>query len=479
MKPTAEERRAALPVQAHARKQAERRAEFEHRQVAALAQLDCLRGLPEQALRLLAAHCILRPFSPGTVILNERAASGSLYLVLRGSLMLTLRDRTRREVLVGLYSRGDCFGEGALFGDLFRGAEVRTATTCYLLQVPLDSVREVMADSPALEAALRLLYRGHLVASTLGRVPLFGELSPVERCAVAGLLEPRSYERGARVIEQGNPGTALHLIERGQCVVEREGQMVAYLDEGDFFGEISLLTGKPHNADVRALTPIALLELPRGAFADLLVQQPTLAQQIETIMQQRLTTNADRGSKPEIVGSAIEHGMLRGSHVLVRDASKCADNCRHCVQACTTRHGTARLRPGNVQIGKFDVLDHCRQCRVGAECFEACPEQAIQWNASGALVVTNACSGCGACAPACPYNAITLVDLPKISHRPIKQLWQKLTGVALSTIPLEATRPLQRADKCDYCHGYDDLACVSACPNGALRLVPIEEIFPL
>lgn len=479
MKLTAEERRAASPVYAHERKQAERRAEYERRQIAALAQLDCLRGLPEQALRVLASHCILRPFSPGAVILNERAASGSLYFVLRGSIMLTLRDRSRREVLVGLYNRGDCFGEGALFGDLFRGAEVRTATTCYLLQVPLDVVREAITDNPALEAALRLIYRGHLVASSLGRVPLFGELSPVERGYVASLLEPRSYERGALVIEQGGPGTALHLIERGQCVVEREGQMVAYLDEGDFFGEISLLTGKPHNADVRALTPLALLELPRAAFADLLVRQPVLAHQIETVMQQRLIANADRGSKLEIIGSVIERGMLRGSHVLVRDASKCADNCRRCVQACTTRHGTPRLRLSDAKIDGFDVIDHCRQCRVGAECVEACPEQAIQWNTSGALIVTDACTGCGACVPACPYTAISMVDLPKSNTNPLWQLWQKFTRASMPTIPLEAARPTQRADKCDYCHGYGDLACVSACPSGALRLVPIEEIFPL
>lgn len=480
MKPTAEQRRAALPIQIHARKLAEQRAETERHQVAALSQLECFRGLPESALQTLAPHCILRPFSPGTTILSERAASGYLYLVLRGAITLTLRDRSRREVLVGVYSRGDCFGEGPLFGDLFRGAQVKTATTCYLLQIPLEVVHAALDESDELDARLRAIYRRHLVASTLGRVPIFGDLSPVERGNIAHLLSPRHYERGETIITQGQPGSALYLIEAGQCTVERDTTLVAHLDEGAFFGEISLLTDQPHNADVRALTPVDVLELPRPAFNELLVRNPDIAEQIKSIVEQRL--NAHRlPSDPQLqlVGSSVERGWLRGTHLLVRDPKLCSDDCRGCVDACATRHGNARLRPSNQVMNGVEVLDSCRQCRVGAECVEACPENAIQWNNNGALVITDACNGCGACASACPYDAITMLDLPRQRQNPFLSLWQQLSRFSGRTIPLEPAQPTQRADKCDYCHGYNDLACVSACPNNALRLVPVEELFPL
>lgn len=322
MKPTAEQRRAASPSQMHARRMAEQREEIQRRQVAALAQLECFRGLPESVLHTLAPYSILRSFSPGTTILSERAASGYLYLVLRGATTLSLRDRNRREVLVGVYSRGDCFGEGPLFGDLFRGAQVKTATICYLLQVPLEVVQTALDQSDEFDARLRTIYRGHLVASTLGRVPIFGDLSPVERSNIAYLLTPRHYERGATVIAQGQPGTALYLIEAGQCTVEREGELVAQLNEGAFFGEISLLTWQRHNADVRALTPVDVLELPRPAFSELLVRNPTLAAQITSIMEQRLNAHTRPGDpRLELVSSAVERGWLRGSHLLVRDST--------------------------------------------------------------------------------------------------------------------------------------------------------------
>ena len=52
-----------------------------------------------------------------------------------------------------------------------------------------------------------------------------------------------------------------------------------------------------------------------------------------------------------------------------------------------------RARLNGVLIDEWDVTTSCRQCRVGAECAEACPEDALKWDASGALKVTGACTG--------------------------------------------------------------------------------------
>ena len=471
-----------LSAKLRADAQAQQYEEQRRRQAAALAQLDCLQGVPSPDLLRLAHLCTLRAFIAGTCIWNERAPGEFLYLVLRGTISLTLHDRAGHKVLIGVLNRGDCFGEGPLFGDLFRGATVQAETTCYLLQLPLEEVRGVLAEAPELTAVLRAIYRRHLVESALGRVPLFSQLSPLERAGVARPLRRQHYPRGAAIIREGAPGDALYVIESGQVVVEQAGQPIAHLDEGDFFGEMSLLTEKPHNADIRALTPVEVLALPAEEFSLLLHQQPALAAQLhEVVAQRRSTGTAVRrdNARATNITAVVERGLRRGTHLLVRDQKLCVDGCRICEDACATRHGQARLRVDGVTVNGLDVAEACRQCRVGAECVEVCPVDAIQWNDQGALLIADACTGCGACIEACPYDAVSLVDRDQAGTSPLWSLWNQLKQLRRPSIPLTPVQPQRRADKCDLCHGYDDLACVSACPTGALRLVPVEELFPI
>jgi CRP-like cAMP-binding protein/Fe-S-cluster-containing hydrogenase component 2 len=469
------------PAKVRADALAQQYAERRHHQAVALAQIDCLARVPSRDLLRLASLCTLRAFLPGTLILNERTPAEFLYLVLRGTVSLTLHDRAGHKVLIGVLNRGDCFGEGPLFGDLFHGATVEAETICYLLQLPLDSLRGVLPDAPDLSAALRALYRRRLVESTLGRVPLFSQISPLERAGIARLLQPHQYARGMPIIREGKIGDALYLIEAGQVVVEHAGQVLAYLDEGDFFGEMSLLTAKPHNADIYAITPVEVLALPAADFNRLLDQQPALADQLHAVVERRraarVATEHDN-TRLNQISAAVEHGLLRGTHLFVRDPQLCDDDCHICEDACATRHGRTRLHVHGVTVNELDVVDTCRQCRVGAECIEACPSDAIQWNDQGALSITSNCTGCGDCVPACPYDAVQLTTHASDTS-PLWSLWRQLKRLQHPTIPLTATQPTQRADKCDLCQGYDDMACVSACPTGALRLVPVEELFPL
>src|SRR5262245_31179074 len=102
----------AHPGSAHGKSRADALAqqyeEQRRRQAVALAQLDCLQGVPSRDLLRLAHMCTLRAFAPGTLLLTERTPGEFLYLVLRGSLCLTLHDRAGHESLIGVLDRGDC-----------------------------------------------------------------------------------------------------------------------------------------------------------------------------------------------------------------------------------------------------------------------------------------------------------------------------------------------------------------------------------
>jgi CRP-like cAMP-binding protein/Fe-S-cluster-containing hydrogenase component 2 len=449
----------------------------------ALAALDCLRALPAGEIERLADLGTLRAFASGAPIMTERRLGDFLYLVLRGTVSVTLHDRDGREVLLGVLDRGDCCGEGPLFGDFFRRATVYAERPCNMLQLPLAAVRDLLPEAPHLAAVLRRIYRERLSHTTLGRVPLFNHLSQVDRTTIGMLLRPSFHERGAEIVRQGTPGNALFLIESGQVVIEQNGQPIAHVTEGGFFGEMSLLEDKPHNATVRALTPTSLLALPAEDLHALLARNAVLAERLQAVAAARHSAGASATSsrdRARHLTLAVQHGMLRGTHMLVRTPELCPPGCRICESACGTRHGQPRLHLNGTAVGKLDVLNACRQCRVGAECVEACPEEALTWDDRGALVVNDKCTGCGKCVTACPYDAIAQQppdDEP--AGGPLWQLYKAMRRLRHPTIPLHASGALHRPAKCDLCHGHDDLACLSACPTGSLRLVPVEEIFPL
>ncbi len=86
--------------------------------------------------------------------------------------------------------------------------------------------------------------------------------------ALARQLHPGFAARGSVVINQGDTGDSLFIVEEGRAEVtvkQAEGHdiTISYLGDGDFFGEMALISEDPRTASVRALTDCKLLVLDR------------------------------------------------------------------------------------------------------------------------------------------------------------------------------------------------------------------------
>jgi hypothetical protein len=108
--------------------------------------------------------------------------------------------------------------------------------------------------------------------------PLFQHFSVDEMVAVIAGLHLLTFKRGDVIIRQGQPGNSLYMLTSGKvrAFVKRDGKNVpvADLNEGAFFGEGSILTGKPRSATVAALTSCELLELDRPTLDDIASRHP-------------------------------------------------------------------------------------------------------------------------------------------------------------------------------------------------------------
>jgi CRP/FNR family cyclic AMP-dependent transcriptional regulator len=111
----------------------------------------------------------------------------------------------------------------------------------------------------------------------LATVALFGGLGPDDLAAIADRAVEVDFGEGRTIVRQGEVGTGFFLIATGLARVVRDGQTIAELGPGDFFGELSLLDGEPRIAAVVTQTATTCLAIASWDFEALLEAQPRLA----------------------------------------------------------------------------------------------------------------------------------------------------------------------------------------------------------
>ncbi len=97
---------------------------------------------------------------------------------------------------------------------------------------------------------------------------------------LAKLLHEAQYAKGSTIISVDDPGTQFFVVAKGKVKVvlfSAEGREVIFslLKDGDFFGEMSLLDGKPRSANVIAQGDVSLLTLERSDFISWLERHPS------------------------------------------------------------------------------------------------------------------------------------------------------------------------------------------------------------
>jgi CRP-like cAMP-binding protein len=118
-------------------------------------------------------------------------------------------------------------------------------------------------------------YKSHVtVAETLGQLALFADLTPSQLQAIAHSHEEDVFAAGERVLRRGLSGGNFYVILEGEAAVEIDGEERHRLARGDFFGEISALTGEPPTADVVAGTMLRCLVIPAAHLERLLLERP-------------------------------------------------------------------------------------------------------------------------------------------------------------------------------------------------------------
>lgn len=215
----------------------------------------------------------------------------------------------------------------------------------------------------------------------LVRSPLFAQLSPAELDKVAGLLRRRRYRTGEPVFREGDPGTALYVVETGEVKIllgSSEGKEVvlSLLGPGEFFGDLALLDGEPRSADAVATGPTQALVLSREDFLRLLRESPSVAVNVLAALSRRLRRTdrlvhdaafSDVRTRvtrllvelAETRGEPVPGGVAIGPRLTQGDLASMVGATRESINKCLRYYvaqGLVRLERGRVVLTNVERL---------------------------------------------------------------------------------------------------------------------------
>jgi small-conductance mechanosensitive channel/CRP-like cAMP-binding protein len=168
----------------------------------------------------------------------------------------------------------------------------------------------------------------------LKRVELFSKLTTEERRELAARLKVAPFVRGEALTKQGAEAHWLYIIIEGkaevQVAVDGKSEKVASIGEGDFFGEMGMMTGAPRSATVFAQTDMLCYRLDKDAFQEIISRRPEMAEDISHVLaRRRVELEAVR---EELSEEAIRLRMHKTQTAVldrIREFFRLGDNAEH------------------------------------------------------------------------------------------------------------------------------------------------------
>ena len=428
-------------------------------------------------------------FRAGEVIFQRNDPGSSLFAIALGRVAVEV-DRNDPTRTVGI-GQGEIFGEVGLISGRRRGATIRAASDCVVVELSRAAALKLIATVPAAGRAI--------TAISIERqlLQIFG--SGLTREDVADLVagaEVKNVRAGEVVLREGDEGNDIYVIRRGSMIVEKQlgGRAVflSYVPAGSYVGEMALIDGAPRSATVKAAIKSEVVRLPGEAFARLLQQKPELFAKASADMARRREVNAFVESRKDSFSGAVDmysqtaqflvdNGIGEATDVLLIDEHLCV-GCDNCEKACADSHeGLSRLnREAGRTYAHLHVPTSCRHCEH-PHCMADCPPNAIHRGPDGEVVIDDSCIGCGNCQRNCPYGVIRMDSVPPPKPSLVSWLlWGKGPGPGEPSKTWRkkhadpAIEAPKHAIKCDMCSGIKGgPACVRACPTGAaIRVSP-------
>ena len=472
--------------------------------------------IPDNYLLHFIASSKLLLVEPGEAVLHEGEYGRNIFLILDGRFVISSLNPGGEDMPVAILRRGEFMGERGMLTGQPRNATATAQTSAAVLDVPEQVMQRMMEIAPLVRLFFEQLNNTRSIESVMKRLAIFQGIADADIQWIAQAMQFNYYDRDQQLFAESDRNQpareSLHIILEGFVKVARTAstgeRIIAYRQSGDYFvGGLDML-GDGRAVTVTAINRVHVAEIPRAAMLAILSRYPEINQRfMHRLQEYRATAEAAQsfigpmdflrnGTSPHFssadtragLRAIVGGGVVEGTEVLVIDLNKCVQ-CDKCEDACERRHGHSRMNRKGMVVGNITIATACRQCDDPV-CM-LCSRAGIARMPGGEVYITESCIGCGICAERCPYDNISIISLQDDMEKQTtwqrfsqfftrgigKEYGKKVLPMAGSVAPgplnheesLDAFGEMRKkiAIKCDLCAGYNNQACVQACPTGA------------
>lgn len=171
-----------------------------------------------------------------------------------------------------------------------RNADVISLSNCRLLRMDSQRFAQITDNEIGISEDIgQLNYNRSFFESVLSRKTfLFDDISEEQSRVMLTLMKEKSFAQGTEIVTENNLDRSFFLIFAGSVRVIKSGVVIKILEEGECFGEISLIKNAPRNATVIANESVIVLELDPESFGTLLTRFQNLKRKLSTLAEEKL-----------------------------------------------------------------------------------------------------------------------------------------------------------------------------------------------
>ena len=244
-----------------------------------------LKFLPDEQRAQLYGLFQKERFEFGDLIVREGDEADAFYFLASGRARVVKKSAKGEELVLASLRPGSEFGDAALLGGGPRTASVRCSTSVEVLRLGRDEFVEMLRLHPDLRKYMELTARFKAVHGFLYEYSNFGRLSAAALRELVEKLSPVDVSKGQMILREGEPAGPMYIVKAGRVrIFSKAGSReknLAFCREGDFFGELSLLTGAPRAASAQASADSQLLALGPDSVHDLKRRFPDFLKLLE------------------------------------------------------------------------------------------------------------------------------------------------------------------------------------------------------